>query len=164
MALGVDPARGGLMEDPPRRPGTALLPAKRLWWLAGTAVWMAGVTLGMFVWAQGARSAEVAGTMAFTTFVLLQVVNVLNVRSERDTALRRRSEPNRWLGAALGGVVVLQVLVVTVPALQSLFDTVALGLVDWGLCAAVAVSVLVFDEVRKLIRRTVSPVKHEGTV
>lgn len=164
MALGVDPARGGLMEDPPRRPGTALLPAKRLWWLAGTAVWMAGVTLGMFVWAEGARSPEVAGTMAFTTFVLLQVVNVLNVRSERDTALRRRRKPNRWLAAALGGVVGLQVLVVTVPALQTLFDTVALSLVDWVLCAAVAVSVLVFDEVRKLIRRTVSPVKHEGTV
>lgn len=164
MALGVDPAREGLMGDPPRRPGTALLPAKRLWWLAGSAVWMAAVTLGMLVWAQGARSAEVAGTMAFTTFVLLQVVNVLNVRSERDSALRRRPGHNPWLAGAIGSVVVLQVLVVHVPALQALFDTVALGLADWLVCAAAAVSVLVLDEARKLVRRTVSPVKHPGTV
>jgi Ca2+-transporting ATPase len=164
MALGLDPARDGLMDDPPRRPGSALLPTRRLAWLAGTAVWMAGVTLGMFVWAGGARSDDVAGTMAFTTFVMLQVVNVLNVRSERDTALRRRNDPNWWLAGAIGGVVVLQVLVVHVPALQSLFDTVPLSATDWLLSIGAGASVLVFDEVRKLIRRTVSPVKHEGTV
>ena len=164
MALGVDPARDDLMEDPPRTPGTALLPAKRLTWLAGTAVWMAAVTLGMLVWAEGTYSAEVAGTMAFTTFVLLQVVNVLNVRSERASALHRRQEPNRWLAAANAGVVVLQVAVVHVPVLQDLFETVGLTLTQWSICAGTAVSVLVFDEVRKLIRRTVSPNKHAGTV
>ncbi len=164
MALGVDPARDGLMQDPPRRPGTALLPGKRLVWLAGTAVWMTAVTLGMLVWAEDAYSAEIAGTMAFTTFVLLQVVNVLNVRSERDSALRRRTSTNRWLAGAIGGVVVLQVLVVHLGPLQSLFDTVALDAAQWAICAGAAVTVLVFDELRKLIRRTVSPVKHEGTV
>ncbi len=164
MALGVDPARAGLMDDAPRRPGTALLPAKRLAWLGGTAVWMTAVTLLMLVWAEGAYSTEVAGTMAFTTFVLLQVVNVLNVRSERDTALHRRTGANRWLAGALAGVVALQVLVVHLGPLQSLFDTVGLTLAQWAICAGAAVTVLVFDELRKLVRRTVSPVKHEGTV
>jgi Ca2+-transporting ATPase len=164
MALGVDPARDNLMSDPPRRPGTALLPGKRLAWLAGAAVWMAAVTLLMLVWAEGQYEAEVAGTMAFTTFVLLQVVNVLNVRSERDSALRRRTSANRWLAAALASVVVLQVLVVHLPFLQNLFDTVALTAPQWGICAAAALSVLVFEEVRKLVRRTVSPEKSEGTV
>ena len=164
MALGVDPAREGLMEDSPRRPGTALLPTKRLAWLAGTAVWMAAITLGMLVWAEGQFDAEVAGTMAFTTFVLLQVFNVLNVRSERVSAFTRRTEPNRWLIGALGTVVVLQVLLVHLPALQDLFETHPLTLGQWGIAAGAAATVLVFDEVRKLIRRTVSPVKHEGTV
>ena len=164
MALGVDPARDNLMADPPRRPGTALLPGKRLAWLAGAAVWMAAVTLLMLVWAEGQYEAEVAGTMAFTTFVLLQVVNVLNVRSERDSALHRRTSANRWLAAALASVVVLQVLVVHLPFLQNLFDTVALTASQWGICAAAALSVLVFEEVRKLVRRTVSPEKSEGTV
>ena len=125
---------------------------------------MAAVTLGMLVWAEGQFDAEVAGTMAFTTFVLLQVFNVLNVRSERVSAFTRRTEPNRWLIGAIGTVVVLQVLLVHLPPLQNLFDTHPLTLGQWGIALGAAVTVLVFDEVRKLIRRTVSPEKHEGTV
>ena len=55
------------------------------------------------------------------------------------------------LALALG--VVLQVLVVQVGFLQTAFGTASLDLTHWGVCVAMASSVLWFDEIRKLIRR-----------
>jgi Ca2+-transporting ATPase len=114
---------------------------------------MAAGTLGVYVWARSAVEADVATTLAFTTFVLFQSVNAFNARSETATALRRHSLANRRLLAALAVVVVLQVLVVHVPFAQPVFDTTALTPTQWGLCAAVAVSVLLVEETRKAISR-----------
>ena len=60
---------------------------------------------------------------------------------------------NPWLWAAVAGSVVLQVLVVYVPFLQSAFGTTPLTLRDWGVCVGVASSVLWLREATKVIRR-----------
>ncbi|HSJ43242.1 MAG TPA: cation-translocating P-type ATPase C-terminal domain-containing protein [Euzebyales bacterium] len=69
------------------------------------------------------------------------------------TALGRHSLANHRLLYALAGVVVLQVAAVHVPFLQSIFDTTALTPGQWGLAAAVAVTVLVVEELRKAVVR-----------
>jgi Ca2+-transporting ATPase len=153
LALGVDPPEPDVMDRRPRDPGEPVLGTARLLRLLVIGATMAAGTLGVYVWARSAVAAEVATTLAFTTFVLFQVVNAFNARSETATALRRHSLANRRLLAALAAVVVLQVLVVQVPLAQPVFDTTALTPAQWGLCVAVALSVLAVEETRKVMAR-----------
>ena len=91
-----------------------------------------------------------ARTAAFTVLVLAQLFNCFNSRSERASAFRGLFDsPLLW--AAVGVSVRLQVLVVSVPFLNTAFETQPLSLVDWLLCLGMASAVLWVDELRKLI-------------
>ncbi|MCF6736998.1 HAD family hydrolase [Blastococcus sp. KM273129] len=153
MALGVDPARPGLMDEPPRRSTERILNRTRLIRMFRAGAVMATGTLSVLALADGAFGAPVAATMAFTTFVLFQFFNALNARAERETVFTRHLFTNRWLWVSFGTVIVLQVLVVHVPVLQRLFDTTALTATQWLICTMVAASVLVVEEAIKLARR-----------
>ena len=153
MTLGVDPPKPGTMQRPPHAPGTPILDRQRIVRLCAAAIVMVAGTLGLMVWARGVWGDAVALTMAFTTFVLYQVVNVFNARTERASILHRETLTNAKLWLAVGSVVVLQVLLVSIPALQDLFVTVALSPAQWALCAATALTVLVTEELRKAVLR-----------
>jgi Ca2+-transporting ATPase len=91
-------------------------------------------------------------TLAFTTFVLFQFFNVFNARTEHGSAFNRQFFANGKLWTALGAVVALQALVVHWGPAQAVFHTTALTAADWGMAFAVAASVLLLDEMRKLLR------------
>ena len=90
--------------------------------------------------------------MAFTTLMLFQIFNVVNARSDEDSAFTHLFT-NGWLWAAIGVSVALQFFVVYVPFLQRAFGTTALSGSDWGLCLAVASSVLWLRELSKAVAR-----------
>ena len=92
--------------------------------------------------------------MAFTAFVFFQLVNSFCVRSGDETVFSRHSLSNRSLLWALVAVVAMQVLIVQVPWFEKIFETVPLTLSQWGLVVAVPLSLLVVEELRKLIVRT----------
>lgn len=152
MSLGAEPARAGVMDEPPRDPDSNVLTRNRLARLFGYGLTMAVGTLAVFHYAQP-RGADYALTLAFTTFVLFQFCNIFNARAEHRSAFNRQFFSNRYLWLALAGVVVLQVVVVHWAPAQSIFATTDLALHDWGLAALVASSVLLLDEARKLIWR-----------
>ena len=91
--------------------------------------------------------------MAFTTFVLFQVFNVFNARTEDGTVFSRSQFRNGKLWAALTVVVGLQVLAVHVDPVQEVFGTADLTAADWLLVVAVASTVLWVEELRKLVTR-----------
>jgi Ca2+-transporting ATPase len=91
--------------------------------------------------------------MAFTTFVLFQFFNILNVRSQRMSVFTRSTFSNRWLWIALAAVIGLQVMVTTWGPLQRLFDVVSLGATEWAVCILVASCVLWAEEALKIVRR-----------
>lgn len=161
MALGIDPPHPGIMGMAPRDPSARILTGRRLAVLGFFGAIMAIGTLGILSWGLATRTPAEATTLAFTTFVLFQMFNVFNARFERASALSRHSLVNRWLWAALAGVVLLQVAVVHAPWLQTVFDTTALSAGDWLLAVAVAASVLVLDELRKLVLRAARPAAAE---
>ena len=152
MSLGVEPAREGVMDEPPRQANTRILSGARFTRLFAYGLTMAIGTLALFHYAQP-RGESYALTLAFTTFVLFQFFNMFNARAEYGSALNRNFLRNRWLWISLVAVVALQVLVVHWAPAQAIFRTTALSLQDWGLAALVASSVLVFDECRKLLKR-----------
>jgi Ca2+-transporting ATPase len=162
MALGVDPADRHIMRMPPRDPDVRILTMPRLAVLSFFGAIMAAGTIGMLVYGLSTRDAATGTTLAFTTFVLFQVFNIFNARFERRSAFGRHALRNRWLWLSLAAVVALQVAVVYVPPLQSLLDTAALAPEGWLLAAGVASSVLVLDELRKLVMRRVHRAREGG--
>src|SRR5262249_11880105 len=87
-----------------------------------------------------------------TTLMLFQMFNVINARSDTQSAFVHLFT-NRWLWAAIAGSIALQVLVVYVPFLRRAFGTTALSVGDWAVCFAVASSVLWLREATKAIAR-----------
>ncbi len=153
MALGVDPDTPGEMDRPPRPGHEQILSGSRLWGISVQGVLMALGTLGVLAWAQHVHDLEHALTLAFTTFVLMQVVNAMNVRDERRSAFRRSMFANRSLNLALVAVIVLQVLAVYLPVGQRIFGTVSLGAVDWLIAVLLAGLIVVSSEITKAVAR-----------
>ena len=153
MTLGVEPARRGLMRDQPRSQSAQILGSERLLRLALYGLTMMVGTLFMFRHGLATHDQAYALTLAFTTFVLFQFFNVFNARAEQGSAFNACFFANGKLWQALTAVLALQVLVVHWGPAQAVFETVDLSLRDWAVAIAVAASVLMLDEARKLVRR-----------
>jgi len=156
LSLGVEPPRTGVMDEPPRRPDARILSGSRIAQLFFFGFCMTVGTLALFWYAQP-QGETYALTLAFTTFVLFQFFNLFNARNEHGSAFNRQLFSNRWLWLSLAAVIGLQILVVHWGPLQAFFNTTDLSLHDWGLATAVAASVLVLEEARKLARRIARP-------
>ncbi|MFM8810877.1 MAG: cation-translocating P-type ATPase [Actinomycetota bacterium] len=158
MALGLDRPDFGVMQRRPRPMSERILTKSRWVAVSFASVIMAGGTLLVLAFAPGdaakAGVATVAGTMAFNTFVLFQFFNILNVRNDRLTVFRRETLRNRNLWGALVAVISLQIGVTHWGPMQRLFDTTSISLVQWGVCALVASTVLWLEELRKFVVRT----------
>ncbi|MFN0316123.1 MAG: cation-translocating P-type ATPase [Burkholderiales bacterium] len=150
MTLGLEPAREGIMREPPRRADARFLSLGRLSRLGMYGLTMAAGTLVLLDHAR-LSSPAYALTMAFTTFVLFQLFNVFNARAEHTSAFNRQLFSNAKLWLALSVVLGLQVLVVHWPPAQNIFHTTGLSAMDWALAFAVASSILLLDEGRKLL-------------
>jgi len=158
LALGVDPAEAGIMEEPPRPHGEGVI-TRRMWlgiFFVGAV--MAVITLGVLDTSlpggliDGTGSLAYSQTMAFTTLMMLQLFNVLNARSDDRSAFAGLFG-NHWLWGAISISLLLHAAVVCVPPLQKAFSTVGLSLGDWLLCAAAGSAVLWLRELTKVIRR-----------
>ncbi|MDI1230805.1 MAG: calcium-translocating P-type ATPase, PMCA-type [Methylobacter sp.] len=162
MSLGVDPVRTGSMDEAPRNPESRILSLRRFGNLFSYGLIMAIGTLGILYYdlqigeSLSGTGAAHATTLAFTTFVLFQVFNVFNARAEKGTTFNRHFCANRWLWLAIFGVVLLQILVIHWPIAQLIFHTTALTKLDWLMAVGVAASVLVVEELRKLLRRVIT--------
>ena len=151
MTLGIEPARPGIMRDKPRRQSAQILTVKRLGRLTVFGATMMLGTLFMFQHGLATQSPTYALTLAFTTFVLFQFFNVFNARSEHGSAFNANFFRNGKLWLALAGVLALQVMAVHWSPAQTIFGTTDIDVDDWLLAAAVASSVLLLDEMRKVL-------------
>jgi Ca2+-transporting ATPase len=158
LALGVEPADAGVMDQPARDPRRRVIDGAMWTDIVFVGVVMAAGTLGVMDWALPGGlvdgrvgSVERARTLAFTTLVFGQLFNVLNARSARHSAFRHLLA-NRWLWLAIAVSLGLHVAVIHVPVLQQAFSTVPLAAADWLVCVGAGSVVLWASELRKLAR------------
>lgn len=85
--------------------------------------------------------------------MLFQFFNIFHARDEHGSAFNRQFFANGKLWLALLGVAGLQAVAVHWAPAQAIFSTVDLTPFEWLVAAAMASSVLLLDEVRKLVVR-----------
>jgi len=156
VALSLDPSRPGVMREPPRGPTDRILTLRRTGKILLFGTTMTVGTLGLMYYGLLTGTEEHALTLAFTVFVMFQFFNIFNARAENGTTFNKRFFHNRLLWVSLLGVVCLQVVAVHWSPAQMIFRTTNLTLVDWILVVGVAASILILEEMRKVVVVVVS--------
>jgi Ca2+-transporting ATPase len=127
LALGMDPPRHDIMQQAPRPQNEPLLSRALSGQILLIGLLMTALLLGTFylILPQGL---EMARSALFTGFVIYEFVRIANLRQQEALDWL----DNRWLLLALGGSLLLQLLIVYSP-LGMYFGVVPLSLEVWGL-------------------------------
>ena len=141
------------MKRPPRPPRESVF-AHGLWQhMIWVGILIGGLSIGAQAWAFGGGS-DNWQTVVFTVLTLCQLAHVLAIRSERESLLSLGLLSNLPLLGAVALTLGLQLSVIYLPALQSLFHTQALSPQELLVCLLIPVVVLFAVEMEKwLVRR-----------
>jgi len=152
LALTTEPAEPGVMRRPPRHPQENIF-AHGMWQhIVWVGLLIGGLSIASQAWAY-ARGADYWQTVVFTVLTLSQLFHAMAVRSDRVSLLRLGISSNLPLLGALLLTVGLQLAVIYVPVLNSIFKTQPLPLLDLAVCFAVSSLVLVAVEIEKMLVR-----------
>ncbi len=166
LAMGVDPMTEDVMNRKPRKLTDRVIDSAMWGDIVYIGIIMAAVTLiGMDMHLTGGlftdRSVDAMGhdaqmvearTMGFTILVFAQLFNAIASRSHLQSAFVGLFS-NKWLWGAIGLSIVLQLLVIYVPFLNTAFGTTPLPPMAWLECIGLAFFVLVASEIRKIFLR-----------
>ncbi len=153
LALSVEPPEHDVMRRRPRRAVESMFAEGMATHIVWVGILMVSVSLGLgyWYWRSGQPSWQ---TMLFTTLSVSQMGHVLAIRSGRDSLFRVGLFSNLPLCGAAVATVLLQLLIVYVPAAQSIFQTVPLSASNLAVALAVSSTVFWAVEFEKyLIRR-----------
>ena len=153
LALAVDPPDSDLMQRMPRNPRAGILTRPVVTLMLAGGLWSAMVNLALFYWAlSSGRSIEESMTMTFVALVLIEFFKAYNFRTDRRTALKKPFS-NKWLNLAVGWELLLLVVVVYLPFLQTAFGTFSLSPVDWVILIVAAMTITPVLETAKWLQR-----------
>ncbi len=150
LALGMEKPDSDIMEQPPRKPGENLFKGVlgRNIIIQGTL--QAIITLGVYAYAISHFSVETSITMAFLTLGLIQLFHVFNVRGISKSIFTSNFFSNRYIFLAVLFSAILQVSVVVIPSLNSVFRTVPLTGDQWILVVFASFAIIPLVEIYKL--------------
>ncbi|MDH5442391.1 MAG: HAD-IC family P-type ATPase [Candidatus Nomurabacteria bacterium] len=117
-----------------------------------TAVVATAGTFLVYMWYE-AHNPILATTMVLTTLVAFQIFIAWGSRSDKLSVLKQSPFTNPWLIGATLLVVGLQVMIVYTPRFGFIFETVPLGWKDWLFAFGIAGSVIILEEIRKLLTK-----------
>ena len=156
LALAFEPAEPGVMRRPPRAPDAPLLSGHLLGLVVLVALVIEAGAFGGFLWyrASGAEL-ELARTVAVNTLVFCEIFYLFSCRSLSEPALTRKGLlGSRVALAAVGVVVLFQLLYTYAPPLQALFGSRPLAAIDWlYVLVASAMLLPIVDASEALLRR-----------
>ena len=165
IALGFDVATPGLMARAPRPVGAPVLSAANWVRLCVQGLVMTVGSLLAYVLVEPAQGPVVAGTVLLTTLSLFHLVAGLLARDQVGTIFDRAHVPASTQLRRYGIALLAIVAVTEIPFLQRIAGTTSLDLAQWAGCVGMALSLLVVDEVIKLVgRRRARPREREALV
>lgn len=160
MALGVENPEPGVMERPPRNPKAGIFSGGLGWTIGLQGFLIGALTLGAYYFThKGALAAGMtpndavvhARTTAFATLAFSQLFHSYNTRSRDKSLFRIGFFGNKYLNLAFLASGLLQLMVVTVPFFQPLFDTTTLTASEVLEVVLLSISPLVVVELVKLV-------------
>ncbi len=164
IALGFDQPARGLMARPPRPMGEPVLSRNNWIRLCAQGAVMTIGSLAAYQIAED-NGAVVAATMLLTTLSLFHVAAALLCRDQQRTIFDRATIPGVMQLRRYGLALLAIVLVTSLGLLQRIVGTEALTFAQWCTCGGIALSLVVVEELIKLVlRRRSSAPRPMGSV
>lgn len=164
VALAFEPPEGELLKQPPLQRNEPVL-SRFLWERVAVAGVIAAVaTLALFRWElDHSGSLQSARSVALTTLVAIESLQVFSIRSLRSPAFRVDPRTNPFLLLATAGGVVIHLVALYVPPIQYLLRLEPVSLDAWLRILVVAFVVLLAVEMHKYLRREAHRVPTSGS-
>ncbi len=150
LALAMEPTTWDVMDRPPIDPKKGILTKKIVTSVLLLGIFMCIGTLYIFFGAKhlfGDVGIKKAQTMAFTIFVMFQLFNVFNCRSDEKSIFSIGLFKNKYILWAVALCLGLQLGVVYIPFMQNLFHTVALSWKEWIPIVLISSLIIAVDEI-----------------
>jgi len=149
-AIAVDPKEEGLLNEPFKKPGKYLVD----WFMGLRIILLGGImtlsTLIMFIYYFDSGIVK-ATTIALTILTIFQWYNIFNIRSRKNTIFSKDIFNNKYLIGALLLTIVLHMFAIYNPFMQKILQTTGLSLTDWVIMIVVGFSIVLVEELRKII-------------
>jgi Ca2+-transporting ATPase len=152
LALAVEPPEPDVLRQPPRNPREPIIPAAQLPGIAGDAAVISSSALAAYGYGLARYGAgPQAGTMAFTSLTVAQLLHAWSCRSERHGVLAGEAlPPNRYLDAAVLGSLGLQAAALLIPGLRGALGLGRLSLIDGLIAGLGGIGPFAINELRKV--------------
>lgn len=152
LALVAEPAEKDIMNRPPRPPKENLFAGGLITRIVLTGVVLTLAALFIQGWCvQEGYDVRTQQTAIFTTLCFIQLGNALSARSTYHSIFSSGIFANRGMWAAIILTVILQLLIVYVPSLDTIFKTAALSWDVMSMVLLVTFMCIIFIEIIKYI-------------
>ena len=138
QTLGLEGAEKDIMERKPENGD--ILNRNVLLKIFISGIVMAIGTVGVFIYELNTTSSAKAMTVAFTLFVVYQLFNAYNCKSNSES-----SSKYLYMGIIIS--LILQILIIYLPQLQIIFKTTSIGLTDWIIIIIVAFTIIITEKI-----------------
>jgi Ca2+-transporting ATPase len=155
LALTAEDAEKDIMNRPPRPPAENLFAGGMIWKIFSTGVLMAIAVMLTQNWAANhGYDIKTQQTMVFTLLCFIQLGNVLSVRLNNGSVFSSGLFSNRGMWGAILLTIALQLSIVYLPFLQTIFKTTPL---DWNIMrmilAATVACILGIELIKYLLNK-----------
>ena len=157
LTLGLEPIRNDLMSRKPTARSESIIGREMMVRIAVNGVFMCLVCMAQMKFNFLGIGAEEVSTAVFTMFVLFQLFNALNCRELGDKSIFPNFFKNKLMLGAFVIAFALQIIITQFGG--KVFGTVPLEVLDWLKVLGVSLSIIVLDEVVRLVRRLVGKKK-----
>jgi Ca2+-transporting ATPase len=154
IALGVEAPEPGIMDKKPRTVKEGILNTSALSEIILVGVWIALLTTAVYAYAlhNGASDLK-AGTLFFTALVFARLVNGFTCRSLHQSVFIMHPFSNRAFVASVLVTIIIVIGMLNLPVLQTAFGLTTLVNYDWLLVTLLPLTLLIFTEAIKFIKR-----------
>jgi Ca2+-transporting ATPase len=150
LALTQEAPEPDVLDRAPRPAAEPIFTSAEYWRIGQEGATLSAATLGAYGYGimrygMGPR----AGTMAFNTVTLAQLLHTLSCRSDHETIFSGKLPPNRMLTLAVGGSIIVQILAMLLPGLRGILGMTPISLADMAVIAGTSVLPLLINEATK---------------
>jgi Ca2+-transporting ATPase len=155
LALGLDPKDKNIMNKKPRPSTESVFSDGYGFRIIYQGFIIGAVTLGAFKIGFDNYGVEAARTIAFGVLGLAQISHSFNVKAGKHSVFAVSPFGNKYLIFAGLFIVALQVIVLSVPFIQEIFDVVSLNGTQWLIIIGFSIMPLIAVEIIKAIRKLI---------
>jgi Ca2+-transporting ATPase len=154
LALAFESGEKEIINKPPRSSQEGLMSKLLIQrtFLVGSIISL-GVITNYILALRSGDSLDQARTVAVTTMVFFQFFQAWNSRSETKSIFRMSFMSNPFLFYGMLTSIFAHLAVIYVPALQWIFRTVPLSMIEWGEILLASITIIVAVEIDKWMRR-----------